>query len=73
MKCVTVELREQEGSSFNHFHLSVKRDLSYMYSTGSDMEVTFRKGRLLTGFHPRLLEEAKCCRIRGRVQRWLNK
>lgn len=67
MKCITVESREREGSSLNHFQLSVKRDLSYMYSTGSNMEMTFRKGRLLTRFHPRLLGKASCCRIRGRV------
>lgn len=72
MKHITVESREQEGSSFNHFQLSVKWDLSYMYSTGSDMEMTFRKGRLLTRFYPSLLEKASCCRIRGGVQRWLN-
>lgn len=72
MKHVTVESEEQEGSSFNHFQLPVKRDLSYTYSTGSNMEMTFRKGKLLTRFHPRLLEKASCCRIRGRVQRWLN-
>lgn len=67
MKYVAVESREQEGSSFNHFHLSVKRDLSYMYGPSSNMEMTFRKGRLLTRFHPRLLKKASCCREGSKI------
>lgn len=69
MEHIRVESKGQEGSSLNHFQLSVKQDLSYRCNTGSNMETTFGKGKLLTRFHPKLLEKANCSRVREKVQK----